>query len=355
MYKCKECGTEYEKKPDFCDCGNDEFEEIVVKTEVDEIQPVQKEEIKPVSAKEFVKETKIKTHKYEKKSFAEQYPEMARLKASIDPISLTIFLICILLSFVVIFFAWNPQESTLVESEIKQETVKNIPPIDNFWNNAVPKIEEPQKKAEPIKEIVEKILPVAKPVTQDVVKQLPKKTQAVKQTTPKTTTVKLTKTNNISTVQQSQAKAQEKAKQEAEAKTKKEAELKAKQEAEQKAKLEAEAKAKREAEQRANRSAAAKQELAAYKTNLRNTLGYKIDFTKVVGDGSCTVAFKINSSGQLVNRSFAKQSTNITLNDAVYKAIMSTPKVAPPPVVYNNETLNLYIKFYNGNFEITLK
>ena len=26
MYKCKECGAEYENKPDYCECGNDEFE-----------------------------------------------------------------------------------------------------------------------------------------------------------------------------------------------------------------------------------------------------------------------------------------------------------------------------------------
>ena len=25
MYKCTECEREYEIKPDFCDCGNDEF------------------------------------------------------------------------------------------------------------------------------------------------------------------------------------------------------------------------------------------------------------------------------------------------------------------------------------------
>ena len=28
MFKCTECGTEYEIKPDYCDCGNDTFEEI---------------------------------------------------------------------------------------------------------------------------------------------------------------------------------------------------------------------------------------------------------------------------------------------------------------------------------------
>ena len=101
-------------------------------------------------------------------------------------------------------------------------------------------------------------------------------------------------------------------------------------------------------------SAAAKQELANYKVSLRNTIGKKIDFTKVVGDGDCAVTFKIASNGKLTNRAFSKQSSNITLNDAVYAAMMSTPSFNAPPSAYNNETLKLSVKFYNGNFTINL-
>ena len=36
MFKCKECGAEYEIKPDYCDCGNDEFDEIKI---ADKIKP----------------------------------------------------------------------------------------------------------------------------------------------------------------------------------------------------------------------------------------------------------------------------------------------------------------------------
>ena len=33
MFRCKECGSEFDIKPDYCDCGNDTFEEIVEKAE----------------------------------------------------------------------------------------------------------------------------------------------------------------------------------------------------------------------------------------------------------------------------------------------------------------------------------
>ena len=99
---------------------------------------------------------------------------------------------------------------------------------------------------------------------------------------------------------------------------------------------------------------ALKKEFNNYKVGLRNTIGRKVDFTKVIGDGECIVAFKIASNGKLTNRSFAKQSTNITLNDAVYSAIMATPSYNPPPSGYNNETLNLKIRFYSGNYDVSL-
>ena len=100
--------------------------------------------------------------------------------------------------------------------------------------------------------------------------------------------------------------------------------------------------------------AVAKQELANYKASLRNAIGRKIDFTRVVGDGDCALSFKVNSSGKLTNRAFTKQSSNVTLNNAVYAAMNSTTSFSAPPSAYNNETLNLKIRFYNGNFEIYL-
>ena len=264
-----------------------------------------------------------------------------------------------------ILFAWNPSETTITEqkTEVPVQAAQIPASIDKFWNNALPVITEDKKQEEP--KIVEEVQKIVLPVkTQPV--QVPVKT------TPKTTTVKLTKvtpkvtTQNKTTAKTTQTQktvqtpakttqvktpqTQATVKNQTPALQQKTPEQIAAEQAEQ-AKKAAEQLAAQKAEQ-ARKAAQAKVEYANYKAALRNTIGRKIDFTRVIGDGSCTVAFKINSSGKLVNRSFVKQSSNITLNDAVYAAVMATPTYNPPPSAYNNETLNLNISFYNGNFEI---
>ena len=101
-------------------------------------------------------------------------------------------------------------------------------------------------------------------------------------------------------------------------------------------------------------AAAQKRELLNYKIALRNKIASNINFAAVVGDGSCAIAFKISQSGKLTNRAFSKQSTNDSLNDAVYNAVMQTPAYNPPPSGYKNETLKLSVTMYGGNFEVDL-
>ena len=370
MYRCKECGAEYEEKPDYCDCGNDEFEAVVnsdtpLHSEGENSKVLQPEP-KMVSQAKSDKNTPEESQKarpVQNMNFHNNDYYVPKRPLSVDSLSLTIFGFCILLSLYVIFFAFNVTEQSIKEDEnsIKAQTsahAKNIPSIDKIWNNALPEVkkEEP-KKEENVENIIKKIVPI----------QAQKKVETPQKQTmvqPKVTKVPLTKvtttgkksTQKTSTVvkQQNNQNAQEQAKKAAEAAAKQKAEQERKAaEAAQIKKLQEE-QAKKNAEAKAQQQAAAKQEYAAYKAQLRNTIGRKIDFTRVIGDGSCTVAFKIDLNGRLINRSFSKQSSNNTLNDAVYAAVMATPTFTPPPDAYNNETLYLYIKFSNGNFEISL-
>ena len=354
MYKCKECGAEYEQKPDYCDCGNDEFEdnvnigleekttsEIVVDLGI--IENITHEE----NANQTISEKRLNTQKQV------TYSSYQNLKKNnVDSASLVMFSLCILLSLYVIFFAWNVKEQhSTISNRADVSIEKAIPHIDKIWNNAVPKpvetkppISEPvavkvvvpeQKKQEPKKTVSTK-------QNNTTVVPLKKVTQPIKATSTAKPTSQTAKSAAVQPVQTVQDTAKQKAEQER---------LKA--EAEQIKKLQAE-QAKKAAEEKAKKDAIAKQELVNYKASLRNTIGRKIDFTRVIGDGSCIVTFKIDSNGKLTNRSFSKQSSNNTLNDEVYKAVMATPSFNPPPTAYHNENLNLSIKFYNGNFEISL-
>ena len=348
MYKCTECGCEYEIKPDFCDCGNDVFEEETEKiTETEKFEHEERLQETPPPQK-VVFNSKI------------NFEQKDKPKLQISPVSWLIFSVCIVLSFIVLF-VWNPEskntQAELNSEKNNQEIVnKNIPSIDKLWNNAIPKQEiKKQEQKENTQKLTKN--------EQNIVKIAPKQVQinnkriSAKQTSTKTTQVKkitpqqkvVTKNNvpkKISNTKPQQHKSQSLQQKPANPEVNTSI---------QKNTQEVLLPKNNESKVQNTISAQEKQEYINYKISLRNTIGRKIDFTKVIGDGSCTVAFKINSSGKLINRSFAKQSSNMTLNDAVYTAVMSTPSFNPPPVAYNNEVLKLNIKFQNGNFEISLQ
>lgn len=336
MYKCTECGLEFENKPDFCDCGNDEFVLTVEEKTVEETVP------EPVRTEEKTQEN-IQT--YENISYNNSI-QHEPYKLPVSPYALAVFILCIIFSLFILFL-WNPVSQTTekVTEIIEKVENKNIPSIDKLWKTPAPVVQT-EHKSEPvikqeIKQIVSNIPKPAATVKQPVAK--PKNTQPVKAQTKVTQpkTQPKTQTNVQKTVQQPTVNDAQKQAEEAVRKARE-----AQQKAEQEALI---------AAQKAKEAASAKQELYNYKINLRNEIGKKIDFTRVIGDGDCAITFKIDQNGKLINRSFAKQSSNITLNNSVYNAVMATPVFQQPPKAYNNETLRLNISFTNGNFAITLE
>jgi len=343
MYKCTECGLEFESKPEYCDCGNNEFV-IVVPQKVESVRieetvskPQESEVVKGDISQSQLNQSIEDIIKTEKKYFP------------FSPYAFVFFVVCVILSLLILFF-WNPVKNTVAVEETPAQIVneKPIPSIDKIWKNPVI-----TDMAEPAK-VTTAVVPVktVKPITtvkpaQTNVK--PKQTNTATKNNNVKTTVKTSQTTQkpvsaattINKSQPSKSTAEDAVKKAADAE-------KAAKEAKQKAEALA-------AAENAKKNALAKQELANYKINLRNAIGRKIDFTKVIGDGNCTVAFKLDSSGKLINRSFEKQSSNITLNNSVYNAILAVPSFNPPPSAYHSETLRLYVRFTNGNFAITLE
>ena len=378
MFKCTECDKIYDIKPDYCDdCGSDTFIEIVE----------EKETVEPIISQEIIKEEKIEPNKEETVIFEKP----SNKKVQIDYMSWGFLGICILISLFIIFFAWNPKE---IETEANNKDnssskpVMNIPTnVNSFWNNELPKVEV--KKAEPVSNQPVAIQPQQAPVQNQPAPnpviipknpEIKKPAQAaqkpVVQTKPQTASKTTnSKTTTPTTVQKTIQKPVQAVQKPVQTSVKPQTQTKPNQQQAQKT-VQKPTQQPQTAQKPASQTTqpvwqsiqqqpqaqvkpaadttALKKELANYKVALRNTIGKKIDFANVIGDGSCTVAFKIASSGKLTNRAFTVQSKNTTLNDAVYAAVMATPSYNPPPSGYNGETLYLKITFYNGNFQISL-
>lgn len=295
-YKCTECGQEYNSKPDYCDCGNDAFDMIETETTYG--------------------------NNYAAPQYNRQQTNTNAKK--IESYAIAIFVLCIILSVVVLFIPVKTSPDKTKEPVKKQQNKISIPSIDEIWNNS--KI-QPIKK--PAQEIVQQ--PEQKPVQTNIFSSI-KNNQTVKTVHPKAIQPKPVQPAKSQTKAKAQPQTQPTPKQTTAATQPK----------------------KQTTQPKAIDTAAQKQALLNYKIALRNKIVSNINFGAIVGDGDCLITFKIAQSGKLINRAFAKQSANDSLNDAVYNGIMLTPAYNPPPSGYKNETLRLTVKMYGGNFEVDL-
>jgi len=125
MFICKECGCEYKEKPDYCDCGNDTFEEIA---------PAVAE--KPIKKQNF---------NFDKKEL----------------LSWIIFGVCLILSVWVLICFPKIKEKPIENSQEKPVNIvktanQNIPSIDTFWINNKPVEPEITEEApSPVQQIKE--------------------------------------------------------------------------------------------------------------------------------------------------------------------------------------------------------
>lgn len=316
MFKCKDCGSEYKEKPDYCDCGNDTFDEIKDETigtidKTEETKTQQQKESDNIKPKSKKNEKPIKT----------------------DKISLLIFVVCLILSIIILFFPVNTPVNTDNIKENNEQNIISIPSVNSIWDNSIPVVQKTElPKTEPVssEETVVKKNPKVNENT-DNKKDL--NTTPAKSETPKITKVKLTKNTTV------------KPKQTDSSVPKKQNEQITKQTQ----------KPTTTVKPTSNTNNTQNEiSLNSYKIGLRNKIGSHIDFASVAGDGACAVTFKIDVNGKLINRKFVQQSENTSLNDAVYNAMLAVPNYKTPPSTYKNNTLKLSVKFISGNFEVSL-
>lgn len=332
MYRCKECQAEYDVKPDYCDCGNDTFIEVSEHKEEPTLSKV--EPIKDIIL-ESPKSSKV----------------VRKKQSEISLYAWIIFSLCSILSVLIIFVIGNPKNE--VTPEVIKET-KEVGYIPNstakFWDNTISRQQE-VSVAEVPKPIVEQVFP--KIVQQKPVQKVQTPVQKVQNTVKNTAKqpVQATVKTNSSSVSKPAVQNAKAAQNTGASLPKSVTDIVNKPKTSSTPSV---SQPQKNVQPKAEVKKLNPQEYANYKINLRNRIASKINFAGVVGDGDCIVSFAVSSTGSLINRKFDKQSTNNTLNDAVYHAIMQTPSFNTPPEGYNGQVMKFTVKMYNGSFEVTL-
>lgn len=314
MFKCRECGQEYNIKPDYCDCGNDTFVEII-------------------STPIFTKQNLTTTEPLSSKTKMNLTTFLARRNITI--LGLSIFVGCLALSIIVLIFCFNfePKQSTINTKKINKQKLENIPNIENLW------VENQKQNL-----VKQEIIP------QTIIQKNTNKTKQTGLNSSKSKTNVLnnqsTKTKTTSNTQKTQPKTTKKQITEKSTTIEKK-QIEIPKQPKQTTKT---VKPPTVVEKKASPTNSV--ELNNYKIALRNALFSKLSVVSINGRGKCGIEFSINPSGKLINRNFTYQSDNESVNDEVYKMLMRLPSFYPPPEGYKGEKIKMTFSFDNGNYVI---
>lgn len=325
MYICKECGTKYTKKVEYCDCGNNTFDYVEGKKNV---VPKQKSTKQPLT-----------------------------LEQKSEYLSRLFLIFCIILSAIVWVIPVKVQQEVKKTAQITVEPVKNIPLIDKIWDDT-PVYVEPQQE-----DVVVNQTPIVLNAIPDYAKPIFKEQKANSSSNINKQQKQVVQ-SNLSNKQVNQRIEQK-------SQTPKKIETKQVQEQPKTVQSKTQSvsninnlQTAKTIEQPKQQQVKVEQPKPAYNPNSPNMLKYKgglraAMFSKfavgsISGSGSCSVKFSVDPTGKLVNRGFVKQSDNKSLNDAVYYMMMSVPKYSPPPSEYHGETIQMNLKINNGDYEISI-
>lgn len=310
MFRCTECSEEYKIKPDYCKCGNDEFEEIT------EIQD--------------------KTISKEDTQISEKTESKIPLKL-VFQISYIIF--CIILA--IIPWLFKTENASKTTEQPKEKISQTIPELDTFWNDK-PDIRPQEIKAEKIQDNTQTTANIQSPPLQTT----SSKNQKPAQTAQKTQTSKDSKPKATPSAPKNSQK--QPAKTESNRQTAKVEKPKLPQSV-----LNPQPQAKPTPKPKPEPPKMNSQEFLKYKGEIRSALLSKLNITAIQGTGDCAVEFSLDNSGKLINRNFIYKSSNKTLNDEVYLMLMRLPYFKQPPQYYRGEKIRLKFYINNGYYEIT--
>lgn len=305
MYRCTECKEEYKNKPDYCKCGNDEF---------DEFTPITNSEPETAIKETVKKDIPIK-----------------RI------LSICFFVLCLIISVIPWLFKSEKPQKTVQKAQ--PEVNKTIPDIEKIWENTEYKAPPPIDEPKTVKVVDNTVKETSKPV----IKQPQKvKTSAPSKPIQKSTNAQTYKPKTQTTAAPKSQPAPKNTQQQPNIKLPPSV-LNPKP-----SQSSAPAPAPKPEPPKMNPN-----DFIVFKGEIRTALLAKLNLTAIQGSGDCAIEFSVDNTGKLINRNFIYKSANKSVNDEVYLMLMRLPYFKQPPVHYNGEKIKLKFYINNGYYEIT--
>lgn len=320
IYKCNNCGRNFNFKPDFCECGNNEFVEVVENFDYSTV----KTDFNSGKDVDFLYNQNNSAHNDDDFENENSYEKDLKKQRTSELVAIIVFVVVLITAVIMIISNVSVLVKKSHDKTASVEIESYIPSdVNEYWTDSKPtetstnnarqgnntnsvNTNSVNKKnvTTPAKPSVQKTLPKTekntspKPVTK---KQDSQKTQIVAKAKPEIVKPKtevqkpITKPDNAISVE----------------------------------------------------------EYLRYKNSLRNRLFANFPILNVQGQGTAKIAFSVAPDGKLINRRFVSQSGNKSLDDAMYHMLMRVPVYAVPPAGFEGREIMMQMDFNNGHYSFS--
>ena len=323
IYKCNNCGRNFNLKPDFCDCGNNTFVEVVENFDYSTV----KTDFNVGKDVDFLyNQNNFSANNEESSQNENTYEDDLKKQRTSEVIAIVVFAVVLITAAIMIFSNFS---ALMKKSNVKTATAEietYIPSdVNEYWKDSETSTETNNSARQNNNTNNNN----TNSVNKNNIKS--DKTQSVAKTTV---------SKNIS---KSQTKKQEKN----QTTTKNNNKTK---NPEQKTQIVAKNKNITQTSASADDNTISVEEYLCYKNSLRNRLFANFPVLTVKGQGTAKIAFSVASDGKLTNRRFISQSGNKTLDDAMYHMLMRVPVFSAPPTGFEGREIMMQMDFNNGHY-----
>lgn len=320
IYKCKNCGRNFNLKPDYCDCGNNTFVEVVENFDYSTVKT------------DFNAENDVNFLYNNQNSFVDEeeqtssYDKDLKKQRTSEIIAVAVFIVVVVTALIMIFSNVSALLKKSAEKSPSVEIESYVPSdVNEFWTNSKPKSEKQYVATNSVD-------------TNRVKKNLKNENNA---NASKTVSVNKNSENKIQDKKNSKVSPKNN-----QQNTVKQAKTQIV--LNEKSKVADSSKAQKA--ENTVKNTISIEEYLRYKNSLRNKLFSNFPILTVQGQGSARVAFSLSSEGKLTNRRFVSQSGNKSLDDAMYHMLMRVPAYYPPPEGYDGREILMQMDFDNGHY-----